>query len=165
MVETRAPAQEAGRTQVAAEGEGVVELEARGIPRTLPPAVRRHDQRQAADQVRRVSAQAMAFAEAPVDKPGLPRAQIAHATVDQLGAAAGGSAGEVAALDEEGAVSAGGSVECGRKPGAAAPDHDNVPGAHLRGAFEHVCPGKRVTGFAKLVVQRDCRSVMKSGPM
>ena len=96
----------------------------------------------------------MAFAEAPVDEAGLPRAQVAHPAVDQLGAAAGGAAGEVAAFDQEGAVSARGGVEGGREPGAAATDDDDVPGAHLRGAFEHVAARKRVTGFAALGVQR-----------
>ena len=78
---------------------------------------------------------------APVHHLHLALPQIAHAAVDQLGAAARGPPGEVAALDQEGAVPTGRRVQRGRDPRAPAAHDNHVPGTQLHRAIKHSVAG------------------------
>ena len=53
--------------------------------------------------------------------------QVAHAAVDEFGAAAGGLLGEIGALHKERAVAASGGFDCGTQTGRPTANHQDVP--------------------------------------
>ena len=58
--------------------------------------------------------------------------EVPNAAVDELGRAAGGPLPEVALLEQQHVVAAGGRVEGHTHAGGPAPDHDDVPGLARR---------------------------------
>ena len=113
--------------QPQAAGEQVVDLEAEAVEGPLPVGIDGDDERQLAHQVRGVGEQSPALAQRLEHQADVALAQVAHAAVDQLGAARRGAAGEVAGLGEEGAVAARRRLDRGPQAGRAAADHQHVP--------------------------------------
>ena len=143
-VEAVAAAQQAGRPQAPSPCQGVVELQSDAEVRPLPPAVRRHNEGEVVHQVGGVPQQTVPFSQRAVHEADFALTQVAHPSMDQLGAAAGGPSGEVAALEEQRPVAAGRRVEGGRESRAATSDHHHVPRAQLRGPVEHVVSGEDI---------------------
>src|SRR5579871_1827112 len=130
--------EELRRAEVIAAGESVVEFQAEAVERRGPPRVAGDDERAVVDQVRGVSPQPAALAQRLQNQPDAALAEIAHAAVDQLGAAAGGALAEVAAFEEQHRVAAGRGVHGDAGSGRAAADDDQVPRlAPVEGTVEH----------------------------
>ena len=110
-------------------GEQVVDLQPEPVERRLPPVVVRDDERQVADEVRRVLAQDAALLQRLHDERDVALLEIAHAAVHQLRAAARGALAEVALLEQQHGVAARRGVDGDARAGRAAADDDEVPRA------------------------------------
>ena len=108
-------------------GEAVIEPEAEGVVRRRPPFFARDDKGFAFEEVRRVFREPPAFAQGFAHEIHVALGEVAHATVDEFGAAAGGAFGEIAAFQQQGRESARGGIYRDAKAGRAAADDDDVP--------------------------------------
>ena len=127
---------EAARLQVGAARQPVVELQAGEVVGDLQPVVQRRDDRQGVAEVRRDTQQHRPLVQSVAHEVELRAVevldrllQVAHAAVDELGAAAAGTAGEVSALDQRDTQAARGGVERYPRAGGASADHEQVEGA------------------------------------
>ena len=82
--------------------------------------------------MRRVSQHVAALAQSVENQRQVHLLEIANPAMHELGAAAGGSLGEVGALDQQRAVAAGGGFNRGAQAGGSAADHRHVPGFRFR---------------------------------
>ena len=121
------------------ERQKVVGLEPDAIHEHVAAAITGEDEGAIVDEVRRVSPQAAALAERLQDEPHMSLPEIAHAAVNELGAAAGSAAAEVAALEEQDGVSPRRGINRHPHAGRPAADHDQVPRlAAINHASEHL---------------------------
>src|SRR6187399_1370060 len=90
------------------------------------------------DDVRGVAVEQAAFAESLQDEGDVALFEVAHAAVDELGAAAGGALGEVVGFEEEGLEAAGGGIDGDAESGGASADDDEVPLRFGGEVFEHL---------------------------
>ncbi len=108
-------------------GEPFVDLEAEAVVGKVEEAEDGNDEGEIVDEVGSVLKHQAALAQSIHDQGDVHLLEIAHAAVDELGAAAGGSLGEVRALDEGGSVATGGGFDGGPEAGGAASDDEHIP--------------------------------------
>ena len=108
-------------------GEGVVEFEADAVEGAFPPVVKGDDKGAVLHQVRGVADEEAALVQGFEDQGDIPLLQVAHAAVDEFGAAAGGAAGKVLPFEEEGAVAATRRLHRRAEAGGTAADDDHIP--------------------------------------
>ena len=106
----------------------VVEEDARGHVRPLPPPLgQREQERQRLDQVRRQRRQRqLALVQRLAHQPELQLLEVAQPAVEHLRRAARRAGGEVAGLDQRDLEAAGGRVQRGARADHAAADDDDV---------------------------------------
>ncbi len=120
------------RAEAELSREGVVDAEADAVERSFPPVVVGNDEGELVDEVRRVLAQPAPFLEGFQYEGDVSLLEVAHAAVHELGAAAGGAAGEIPRFQERRPVAARGGVDGAPEPGGAAADNDDVPAPRRR---------------------------------
>ena len=120
-------AEVAGVADAEFAGEAVIEPEAEGVVRRCPLFFAGDDEGFAFEKVRRVFRETAAFAQGFAHEIDVALREVAHAAVDEFGAAAGGAFGEIAAFQQQGRESARGGIYRDAKAGRAAADDDDVP--------------------------------------
>ena len=119
-------------------GEQVVELEADAVEGRLPPGVIGHDESEIVDEVRRVLAKQAAFFQRRHHERDIALLEIAHAAMDELGAAAAGALAEVVRLEQDHVEAARSCIDGDAHAGCATADDGDVPGLLLCRAFADV---------------------------
>ena len=107
--------------------EHVVKFQSRAVEKFLPRAVRREDERDRVDEMRRIAQQQPALAQRLAHEAHVALLEITKAAVDELGAAAGCSFCEVALFEQCRAIAARGGVHRRAEAGRAAADDKHVP--------------------------------------
>jgi hypothetical protein len=118
-------------------GKAVVDRESGAVEKTFIPSIGRNDEGERLDDPRGVAEEPSPLAEGLADEADLAVAEIADATVDQLGALRRGAFGEIRLLKQGGAVAPRRRVQGDGESGRPAPDHEEIPGFGIVGE-----PGK-----------------------
>ena len=127
--------------EAVAAGQHVVDAHADAVEGRLPPQVVGHDEREVADEVRRVLQQQPPLVERLHHERHVALLQVAHAAVHQLRRPARGPLAEVALLEQQHLVAARGGVHRHADAGGAASDHEHVPRIRVVAhPLEHLVP-------------------------
>ena len=81
--------------------------------------------------MRRVAQHVAALAQGVQNQREVELLEIAHAAMNQLGAAARSSLAEIEALDQQSAITARGGLDRRAQTGCAPADHQHIPGLRL----------------------------------
>ena len=125
--------------------EQVVELQSDSVERQIEPAIGRHDELAGVHQVRSIPQQHPTLLERLAYQGDVSLGQVAHAAVNQLGAAARGSLGEVAGFEQQSPIAPRRRVDGRTQARGPAADDDDVPRSPRRAAgrgsrFDRVIP-------------------------
>ena len=116
------------RAEAVTAGQGVVDPHADSVEGRLPPGVVGDDEGKILHQVRGVAAQDAPLLEGFHDQGDVPLPQVAHPSVDELGAAAGGPLAEVTLLEKGHVEAARGGVHRNSDARGPTAHHYHVPG-------------------------------------
>src|SRR5580658_8942713 len=105
----------------------LVDFKTEAVIRQRSVTVGGDDEGEIVDEMRCVAQHVTALAQRVEDKREVHLLEIADATMHKLGTAARGFLGEIAALDEKGAVAARGGFDCGAQAGGATAEHQYIP--------------------------------------
>ena len=118
--------QPVGLAQAGTPGHQVVQLEADAVERRLPPGVGRHDEGQRLGQMRGDVHDRGALGQRLAHQRHVALRQIAHTSVQQLGRARGGTAGEIVRLEEHHRKAPQRGVQRHAQAGGATADHRQI---------------------------------------
>ena len=119
--------EQARRRDVAGAGEQVIELQAGAEFEFFNDAAGGDDEGQRPHQRCGIFKQTPPFEQGMAHQRQVALAQVAHTAMDQLGAARGRAAGEVAALKQQRTVAARGGIDGATEAGGATADDEHVP--------------------------------------
>ena len=122
------PGDPAGVAEPQLSRQPVVQPESRAVVGQLPVMVRGNQEIPSVDQMGGVLDQQAPLAECLANQGNVPLGKVAHAAVDQLGAAAGRALGEIVSLEERRAIAPRGGIDRGSQARRPAANDDDVPG-------------------------------------
>lgn len=93
-------------------GQNIIQRHADAVEEPFPPPVKRDYKREIMCQMRSIIQQDVTLAQCFTDESQIALLQIADTAMDEFGAAARCSAGEIPLFQEQGAVAAAESIHC-----------------------------------------------------